>query len=205
MKKMYNLQSGIVFTCAFFALVSIEVKSQTTTMPEVLEKGSLKEQIQYIGERTKIFENYRAIREDMFQKLLKNVTDTLSEAGNNLRVMNSKIMSLRYSIDSLKNSLTTTQNSLEEMNRTKNSIRILGMEVKKPAYNAIMWTIIAGLSVLLILIFLAFKRNLSSTNQAKKECLELKDEFEAYRKTTREAREKMSMDHFKEIKKLKGG
>jgi hypothetical protein len=38
----------------------------------------------------------------------------------------------------------------------------------------------------------------------KKEFQDLKVEFEAYRKTSREAREKLTMDHFNEIKKLKG-
>jgi uncharacterized membrane-anchored protein YhcB (DUF1043 family) len=68
-----------------------------------------------------------------------------------------------------------------------------------------MWTIVAGLVAILVIGFLAFKRNLSVTFNTKKELRELKDEFEAYRKTSREAREKMSMDHFNELKKLRGG
>jgi uncharacterized membrane-anchored protein YhcB (DUF1043 family) len=65
--------------------------------------------------------------------------------------------------------------------------------------------IIIGLICALVFGFLAFKRNLSVTQNTKKELVELKDEFESYRKTSREAREKMSMDHFNEIRRLKGG
>jgi uncharacterized membrane-anchored protein YhcB (DUF1043 family) len=68
-----------------------------------------------------------------------------------------------------------------------------------------MWTILGGLLALLLLGFLVFQRNLSTTSNTKKEFQELKNEFEAYRKTTREAREKLTMDHFNEIKRLKGG
>jgi uncharacterized membrane-anchored protein YhcB (DUF1043 family) len=68
-----------------------------------------------------------------------------------------------------------------------------------------MWMIVSGLLAILAIGFLAFKRNLSVTLNTKKELRELKDEFEAYRRTSREAREKTSMDHFKEIQKLKGG
>jgi hypothetical protein len=68
-----------------------------------------------------------------------------------------------------------------------------------------MWTIVAALAALLALGFIVFKRNLSVSLNFKKELVELKTEFEAYKKTSREAREKMSMDHFKEITRLKGG
>jgi uncharacterized membrane protein (DUF106 family) len=65
--------------------------------------------------------------------------------------------------------------------------------------------IIAGLLTILAMGFIAFKRNMVITIRTKKEFEELKNEFEAYRKASREAREKMSMAHFNEIKKLKGG
>ena len=91
------------------------------------------------------------------------------------------------------------------MTRTKNSIKLLGLEVNKLTYNSIMWLIIAGLAACLVIGFLVFKRNLYSIHHIKKELSELKEEFEAYRKSAREAREKMSMEHFNEIKKLRGG
>jgi uncharacterized membrane-anchored protein YhcB (DUF1043 family) len=68
-----------------------------------------------------------------------------------------------------------------------------------------MWTIVTGLIVILVIGFLLFKRNRSITVSTIKELKLLKDEYEAYRKTAREAREKMSMDHFNELKKLRGG
>ena len=44
----------------------------------------MKEQLNYIEEKTRIYENYRAIREDMFQKLKGNISDTLSSANNKI-------------------------------------------------------------------------------------------------------------------------
>lgn len=200
---MSNSKSRFALILAILALVFTKVYCQTT-IPDVLIRNSLKEQMKYIEERTKIYEDYRAIREDMFQKLTENIADTLSEAKNNIAALNIKTLMLKHSIDSLNDYLKTVQISLEEISRTKNSIRVLGMEVQKVIYNTIMWTILGGLLIILIAGFLAFKRNLTVTNNTRKEFMELKDEFAAYRKTSREAREKMSMDHFKEIKKLKG-
>jgi uncharacterized membrane-anchored protein YhcB (DUF1043 family) len=68
----------------------------------------------------------------------------------------------------------------------------------------LIWTIIAILATLLCIGFLAFKRNITVTSNTKKELKELKAEFEAYRQKTRLEREKVSMDHFNEIRKLKG-
>jgi hypothetical protein len=68
MNEMYNSQSRFVLIFAILVLAAIKVNCQTT-IPDVLTKNSLKEQMNYLEERTKIYENYRAIREDMFQKL----------------------------------------------------------------------------------------------------------------------------------------
>ncbi len=175
-----------------------------TTMPDVLIKNPLKEQMNFLEERTKIYENYRAIREDMFQKIKGNISDSLSAVYSKIARLNNMVSTLNKTIDSLSTTLETTKTSLEGATRTKNSISILGIEVNKLSYNAIMWIIVAGLVTLMVFGFLIFKRNMSVTISTNKEFRELKDEFEAYRKTTREGREKMSMDHFNEIKRLKG-
>jgi hypothetical protein len=141
----------------------------------------------------------------MFQKLKDNVTDTLSATNRRIARLNKTTLLLNQTIDSLRINLESTKTRLEEMTSTKNSIRVIGMEVNKSTYNRIMWTILTGLVAILLLGFLVFKRNLSQTSNTNKALHELKNEFEAYRKTSREAREKLTMDHFNEIKRLKGG
>ena len=204
MKEMHQSQSRFVLILAILVMAVMKVNGQTT-MPDVLNKNTLKEQMNYIEERTRIYENYRAIREDMFQKIKGNVSDTLSAAKSKIAGLNNMTSTLNHTIDSLNTTLETTKTRLEDITRTKNSIRVLGLEVNKLTYNTIMWTIVAGLVAILAIGFLVFKRNLSVTLNNKKELRELKDEFEAYRKTSREAREKISMDHFNELKKLRGG
>ena len=174
-------------------------------MPDALIKSPIQEQLKFIQERTKIFDNYRAIREDMFQKLIGNVSDTITVAFNRINMMNSEVAELRNKVDSLASDLETTKTSLETAIKTKNSITILGQEVNKNTYNTIMWLIIAGLTVILVLGFLSYRRSLAAAQHTEKELKDLKDEFQVYRKSAREAREKMSMDHFNELRKLRGG
>jgi len=186
-------------------LLTLTKVNGQTAMPDVFLNNSIKEQMNYLEERTRIYENYRAIREDMFQKAKENVIDTLSFARDESAKLKIRTGILYESIDSLISVLETTKSNLEESKRTKDSIRVFGNEINKTVYNSLMWTIIAGLIAVLAIGFLAFKRNISVTRSTKKDLQELKDEFEDYRKTSREAREKISMDHFNEIRRLKGG
>ncbi len=193
-----------VLILAIAILAAVKVTAQVA-MPDEFLKSPLKEQLNYLDEHTRIYDNYRAIREDMFQKLKANVSDTLTVASGKINSLNRTKSSLNLTIDSLRADLASTRSRLDEMTRTKNSISVLGMEINKLTYNKLMWTILAILVAALLLGFLAFKRNLSAIFNTKKEFQELKDEFELYRKTSREAREKLTMDHFNEIKRIKGG
>lgn len=175
-----------------------------STIPEILEKGTLEEQLNYLEERTRIYEDYRAIREDMFQLVKKNSIDSLSSGKSRINSLIARNNNLSSEIDSLNNTLSLTRNDLDEAVRTKNSIRLLGMNLNKFAYNTIMWIITGVLCFLLVSGFLAFRRNISVTTETKKELEDLKNEFEEYRTKSRIEREKMSLDHFNEIKRLKG-
>jgi hypothetical protein len=204
MKEINMFYPKFLLSAIILAVAFIRAEGQTT-MPDVLLKNSLKEQLNYLEERTRIYEDYRAIREDMFQKIKTNVNDTLSKAFGKIKLLNSSVAALNHTIDSLRADLETTKTRLEDMTRSKNSIKLMGIEVNKLTYNSIMWLIIAGLAAILVIGFLAFKRNLYSIHNIRIELSEMKEEFESYRKSAREAREKMSMEHFNELKKLRGG
>jgi hypothetical protein len=201
------IKSGIksIVALAIFFITLTVAQGQTPVQTDVLSTSPLKDQMKFIEEKTRIYENFRAVREDMFQKLIKNVSDTLAASEKKIYILNSRTSDLNVTIDSLRSGLRTMKTGLDEMTRTKNRIRMFGIEVNKITYNTIASLIIGGLIAVLAIGFIAFKRNVITTSQTKKELQDLKNEFEAYKKSSREAREKMSMDHFNEIRKLKGG
>lgn len=178
--------------------------SAQTGMPEELRTSPVREQFNYIENRTRIYENFRAVREDMFQRLKSNVNDTLATMQKRISSLNSETETLDDRIDSLNSALTSTQAKLDDITRSKNSIPFMGMEIEKGTYNTIIWSIIIALLLLLLIGFLIFKRNQRLVTNRNKDLEELKAEFEAYRKTSREAREKMALQHFNELKKLRG-
>ena len=183
--------------------VNISGRSQSN-IPEVLVNGSLREQLDYIQEKTRIYEDYRAIREDMFRLIRRNALDSLQSAKNDIISLRNEIKTGASNIDSLNSEVSETKADLEKMTKTKNSIRLMGIQIDKIVYNTIMWSVIAILVILLSTGYLTFKRNRTVTMNTRKEIDELKKEFEAYKKASREAREKMSMAHFNELKKLRG-
>ena len=204
MKRINRTLLRSLLTAVYLAAVIFTVSGQTS-MPDVLLQNPLKEQLNYLEERTRIYEDYRAIREDMFQKVKNNINDTLALENNRIKQLGGTVAQLNHRIDSLSSALAQTKTSLEEMTSTKNSIKLLGIEVDKLMYNSLMWLIILGLAILLALGSIIFKRNMIVTRDTKKELENLKNEFQEYRKSSREARERMSMDHFNDMKRLKGG
>jgi uncharacterized membrane-anchored protein YhcB (DUF1043 family) len=170
----------------------------------VMDTATLQEQLNYVQKKTKIYDNFRAIREDYFQKIKRNAVDSLNKSKKKIATLNGTIRDLNNELDSLKKELATTQQQLEEVTRTKDSLLFLGIRMNKAAYNVLMWGIIIGLVVVLVILFLMYKRSHVVTAHTKKELDEVKNEFEEYRKSTRERIEKMTISHHKEIQKLRG-
>jgi hypothetical protein len=140
----------------------------------------------------------------MFQIINRNILDSLTQNKNAISGLKKVSSNFTHVNDSLSSLLETTRKSLEETIKTKNQIRVLGLEINKVAYNNIMWIMVAGLVVALALGFLIFKRYLFLNIRTGKELKELKEEYDAYKQSSRIAREKMAMDHFNELRKLKG-
>ena len=193
------LYTVIIFTVALKSGIC------QTTMPEVLENGTLKEQMTYLEERTRIYENYRAIREDMFQLIKRNSIDSLNKSKGQVSLLAGMNRNLVAKIDTLTTNVSDLESQLDIALKTKESIRILGLNINKNVYNSVMWIIIIALLLLLGLGLLVFKNNLSTMLRTKKELEELKTEFEEYRQKKRIEIEKIGMEHFNEIRKLRGG
>jgi hypothetical protein len=189
--------------CAF-ALVVSSVGISQTAIPDILYKSTLSDQMTYIENRTSIYQDYRAIREDMFQLLKNNALDSLAKAKRRIKESADINYSLKSEIDSLENILNLTKEDLSNMTITKNAISFLGISMNKNVYNSIMWIIVAALAFILTTGYFAFKRSFIITRNTKSELTGLQKEFDEYRNKSRLEREKMSMDHFKEVQKLKG-
>lgn len=197
-RKIKNL---LLFSAFFFAATAATGQAR---MPGELDSAAIRSQIGYVESHTRIYDNYRAIREDIYQKLNRNILDTITAEKTRVLELRNLTATLNGRTDSLNNLLATTRTQLDQVTDTKNKIRVLGLEINKTAYNTIMWILVGGLLLLGAIGFLIFKRNLVVLVRTEKDLKELKEEFAAYKQSSRLAREKVEMDLFRANQKLKG-
>jgi uncharacterized membrane-anchored protein YhcB (DUF1043 family) len=174
------------------------------SQPEVLNEGTLQEQYEYLNERTNIYNNYRAIREDMFQKVRRNSLDSLNQAYNEIQ---NQIRLKEQAIEekeAIAVALAETEVERDQAIRDRDSLFLFGIPLSKTFYNVLLWSIIIVLAVLTIIVFLMFFRSNRITREKTKDLKELQVEFDEYRKNSRERFEQQSIDHFNELKRLKG-
>ncbi|TFH26732.1 MAG: hypothetical protein E4H10_06170, partial [Bacteroidia bacterium] len=167
----------------------------------VLDSATLETQLGYIHSNTRVYDNFRAIREDIFLKLKRNVLDTLIAEKLQVAQLNSRLTERNFEIERLNTDLGRTKNELDESIRNKNSLSIFGISMNKAVYNSVMWFIVLGLAALAVIMLVLFRRSHIVTSQTKNELKTTLEEFDQYRKNSREKYEKMVVSHHHEIMK----
>jgi hypothetical protein len=201
MKKTMKHSKAVILTVFSLFLVSQSVSAQNT--PEVMDTATLGEQLIYVQERTRIYDGFRAIREDIFQKMKKNSLDSLNEAKLEIATQNSELTERNVEIETLNADLGRVKNERDQAIRTKDSFTLLGMEMNKGVYSTVLWIIILVLALFGVAMFLLFKRAYVVTSQTNKELESIKEEYESHKKNAREKYEKLVVTHHNEIMKLK--
>jgi len=200
-RTFFNYAAILLFTGLFISTTqTVDAQSGASA---VLDSALLEAQLDYIHENTRVYNDYRAIRSDIFLKIKRNVMDTLNATKLELAELNSKLTERDFQIETLNTDLTRTKNEKEEAIKNKNSLSFFGIQMNKGLYNSIMWFIILGLAALAILMLILFRRSNQVTKEVKKELQVSQDEFELYRKSSREKYEKLVVSHHSEIMRLK--
>ena len=197
-----TLPLKVLLICILIATGSRVVAQRT--MPEVLETGTLQEQLDYLDERTRIYNDFRAIREDMFQKIKSNSIDSLEAQKIMVSQLDAQLQSQLAQIEQLQETLQNTNTELETAIKNRDRLSFLGIPMQKGLYNTILWAVVAGLAFITGVLFLSNKRLLNTSRIRKKDLEDTKEEFEAYRKQARERNEQLVVKHHNEIRKLKG-
>ena len=117
--------------------------------------------------------------------------------------LNSELNEREFQIETLNTDLSRAKSERDQSIRTKDSFVFLGMEVQKGVYNTIMWIVVIGLVIVGVFLFLLFKRSFVVTSQTKQELETIQEEYDEYKKNSREKYEKLVVAHHNEIMKLK--
>jgi len=199
--KILTRAAAILLTGLFTSF--FQPASAQSGILAVQDSATLEAQMEYLHQNTRVYNNFRAIRDDVFLKMKRNVIDTLNGEKLLVAQLNSRLTERDFQIESLNTELGRTKNERDDAITNKNSLTIFGISMNKAVYNSVMWFVVLGLAALAIIMLVLFKRSHLVTSQTKKELETTLNEFEEYRKNAREKYEKMVVSHHHEIMKLK--
>ena len=202
MKRTFIKYTAILLFTGLFISMMQTVHAQSGASA-VLDSALLEAQLDYVHENTRVYNNFRAIRDDIFLKLKRNVKDTLNATKLEVEELNSRLTERNFQIKTLTTDLTRTKNEKDEAIRNRDSLSFFGIQMSKGLYNSIMWFIVLGLAALSVMMVVLFRRSHQVTKQVKEELQTSLNEFEEYRKSSREKYEKLVVSHHNEIMKLK--
>ena len=172
-----------------------------------LDGGTINSQFEYLYKRSGNYnaegKRYEVVRLINLNKLRQNVLDTLKEANENKASLNATILSHESTIAGLNKQLEDTQGNLTAVTEEKDSISLLGAMVSKSTYNFVLWTVIAGLLLLLLLFVYKFRNSNYLTQEAKTKLADLEIEYENHRRRALEREQKISRQLQDEINKYK--
>lgn len=199
-RRSFFFALAVGFTLAFFPVESA-LAQDAAEEPEVV---TLRSQYDDLARRTRIYEGFRAIREDMFQEIRKQSLDSLSKARERVTALETELQQASSQIEQQAVQLEEANAVRDEALNARDSISFLGKPLKKGLYNTLVWSLIGALAVLALVLLVITRNARRLSRQRAADLNDVLQEYENYRKTSRERLERITVDHFNEIKKLKG-
>ena len=191
--------------CIIVSTASLTTQAQT----ESINEGTINDQFEFVLRKSYNFrgtngEMYENVRRSMLLTLQAHANDSINTLKESLTKTNTVVENQEKEITSLKDSLSQTQGTLDATNKEKDSMSLVGLQMSKTSYNILMWSIIAGLFVLLLVFIFKFKNSNSVTRTAKQSLADLELEFEEHRRVALEREQKVRRQLQDEINKQKG-
>ncbi len=165
--------------------------------------GTVNEQFDYLIKKSNRYQEYKVVQLNWLQQIQRNVLDTIAMSESTIATKDAEILTQKNEINNLKSSLTTANAKIEELSTQIESISFFGIQLKKPVFKSLMFTIIGILALLLGIFIFQFKRSNTVTTQTKAAIKELEEEFDQHRKRALEREQKVMRRLQDELNKQK--
>lgn len=203
----FTLALVFLFSLGTNRLMAQESTTKSTTKPSIdltpLESGSVLTQFDFVIEKSNKFEDTRVVKTFWLTRLKTHVADTLRTVNKKLAEVQKSLVKKQSEIDSLKVNIASINAGLTLATTEKDSMKLFGALVNKSLYQTIVWLVIIGLSLILLVLGVLFKRSNSITIQTKTDLEDLKLEFDSHRKRALERESQLSRKHLDELNRLK--
>jgi hypothetical protein len=149
---------------------------------------SLHGQYQYL--LTKVY-NYQ---QPLVAALFKNYNDTLSITRKQLKEAKATLAEQTKTIDTLKTSATTKDQTLAESKAKVDEVSLLGMPLSKSTYNLIMWGLVIGFGAIAAIVIARSGSHSREASYRIKLYNELEEEYKAYKTKANEKEKKLARE-----------
>ena len=170
------------------ATTPVQQQAPAIVQPAAPVDKSLRGQYQYL--LTKVY-NYQ---QPLVAALFKNYNDTLKITRKQLTEAKATLAEQTKTIDTLKKSASTKDQSLAESKAKVDEVSLLGMPLSKSTYNLIMWGLVIGFGVIAAIVIARSGSHSREASYRIKLYNELEEEYKTYKTKANEKEKKLARE-----------
>lgn len=166
-------------------------------------ENTLENQFDDVYNRSNNYQEYKVVKRADLNSLKKSALDSIAVYKTVIAQLQGELDSQQIELGLLQTNLIETNEKLQKTEQRENEISFLGIQTTKVVYNAIVWSVIIGLSFILFFIVYKFKSSNEVTRDTKRKLDELEKEFELHRQRSIEREQQLNRKLLDEINKNK--
>ncbi|PCH78420.1 MAG: tRNA (guanine-N1)-methyltransferase [Flavobacteriaceae bacterium] len=188
-------------------ILSISLNAQTSSdaneVKQSLNNGTIENQFDYLIKKSGSYQEFKVIKKTWIFKMKDNVSDSIHAFNTKISTQQKEISLQLNTINELNSKVNEVTKQLENVNLEKNSMQLFGMNMDKPVYNSLLWSIIGGLVLIAVIFIFKYNRSNQITSNAKQKLTDLEEEFTQHRASAIEREQKVRRQLQDELNKNK--
>ncbi len=146
---------------------------------------------------------YRVVKWDELQAYFDDIKLLDTDKSQQIDAAQEEIVSLKQKNEEQAQAHADLQDKYDQAVRANDAMEFFTLLIPKNQYNVIMWSLVMGLVVCVVILFVMFKRSHQVTRHAQKERDDSREEYEAFRQRTLRREQEVANSYLREINKLK--
>ncbi|MCG2610106.1 hypothetical protein LZZ90_01140 [Flavobacterium sp. SM15] len=201
--KRLNLKMGFVALLSLQTLIAMPGKTIETVQEKPVSKTTVENQINYLLQTSKDYNDVKLVKKASLEELRADFLAFISKSENELGSLKSALEKKNSEFEQLKSEHHNAQSKLSEISKGGGEIALLGVNVSKDLYHAIMWSLVLTLVIAVGFLTRRFKKANEITQNSKGLLCDLEDEFETFKRNAIEREQKLRRQLQDEINKQK--
>lgn len=197
-QKTTTMKNILILVFPLLLLFTSQLRAQDSIQ---VYKNTLNDQMTDAFEKSNSYQEFKVVKKTQLATLKRNILDSVSSLERRIDSQQSELNLQKSEIDSLRKTLSITQQDLADSKEKEDGIQMFGILTSKATYNSIMWGIIVLLLLVGGFLFYRFLNSHKITNAAQLKMAEMEIELEDHRRNSLEREQKLRRKLQDEINK----